>query len=201
MWTDKNNVNWKKRIRTFRTLLSTLEIKSVLELGCNRGYNLEALKQVGDYDMVGMDICEYPLLKSVNKDLSLVQGDIQSLPFKDNSFDLVFTVATLLYFDVEDLLVIAREINRVSKRYFLAIEYYVDPSQETMLDDRAIQCCFIPSPERWWESITAWWARDYGYFLPNLFDKRILSKEQGFGGCGWWLFDKKLVPGTGYVEL
>ena len=201
MWTDRNKVDWRKRVKAFKTLLSGLEVKSVLELGCNRGYNLETLKHVSNYDMTGMDICSYPLSMPVSKDLKLVQGDIMDIPFPDNSFDLVFTVAVLLYFDSKALRRIAEEINRVSKRYFLAIEYCRN-KDNVMDNDTELQCRFIPSPERWWESICFWWARDYGHFLPGLVDKRVLSPEQGFGeGCGWWLFDKNIRPEARFEYL
>ena len=195
MWTNRNKVDWEQRIPTFRTLLANLEIKSILEVGCNRGYNLEALKQVGEYEMTGMDICSYPLLSPLGENISFIQGDIQNLPFKDNSFDLVLSVGVLMIFGTSDLLKIAKEVYRVSCRYFLAIEYPVlDPEiGEKMLGEFEVHTRYIPTPTRWWESMTIWWQRDYSFFLPGFVDRGILGSETGFDRCGWWLFDKKLA--------
>lgn len=63
----------------------------VLEIGCGEGRNLLVLQNNGCL-VVGMDYVREPLLsarKLVGKRLSLVQGDLFSLPFRDRSFDAI----------------------------------------------------------------------------------------------------------------
>ncbi|AIA31405.1 class I SAM-dependent methyltransferase [Leptospirillum ferriphilum] len=63
----------------------------VLEIGCGEGRNLRGLWP-GTAAAVGMDYVEEPLRtarKSLPEKVSLVQGDLFALPFREKSFDVV----------------------------------------------------------------------------------------------------------------
>ena len=109
-------------------LLSRLNLKIkktdvVLDLGCGRGDNavlfLKKVKKV-----VGVDIEKWPEWQQIKlKNLKFIEADAQKLPFKDNSFDVVFTKDTLHHIDnkVQAL----KEIKRVTKKHGLIyiVEY------------------------------------------------------------------------------
>ena len=63
----------------------------VLEIGCGEGRNLLGL-HLGGCSVVGMDYVREPLRSAkiaVPEDIFLVQGDLFSLPFREQSFDAV----------------------------------------------------------------------------------------------------------------
>ena len=95
------------------------EGKSILEIGNGPGGNLKELSQLNPARLVGADISAemIKLARSNNNDfVELVKIDGTSLPFEDNTFDIVFT-ATVLQHNTDDkmMLTILDEICRVSK--------------------------------------------------------------------------------------
>ncbi|AFL96098.1 hypothetical protein CL1_1903 [Thermococcus cleftensis] len=81
-----------------------------LDLGCGTGnYTLE-LKKRG-FDVIGLDASEGMLRIARSKGLNCIMGDAYSLPFPDESFDLVLSV-TMFEFIHEPERVLA-EIHRV----------------------------------------------------------------------------------------
>ncbi|NJE02912.1 class I SAM-dependent methyltransferase [Thermococcus sp. MV11] len=83
-----------------------------LDLGCGTGnYTLE-LKKRG-FDVIGLDASEGMLRIARSKGLNCIMGDAYSLPFPDESFDLVLSV-TMFEFIHEPERVLA-EIHRVLK--------------------------------------------------------------------------------------
>jgi len=58
--------------------------KTALDVGAAFGYVVELLSKLG-YDAVGIDISPYACSKSTH----VILGDVHSLPFKSNSFDLI----------------------------------------------------------------------------------------------------------------
>ncbi len=95
-------------------VFSMLRTKSgkALDLGCGTGnYTLE-LKRRG-FDVIGLDASEGMLRIARSKGLNCIKGNAYSLPFPDESFDLVLSV-TMFEFIHEPEKVLA-EIYRVLK--------------------------------------------------------------------------------------
>jgi SAM-dependent methyltransferase len=120
-YTDRNQYDPATRVIGFRQIIPP-EVKYVLEVGSNYGNNLAALGLLG-ITAIGIE----PNVKALNKGLALgrpiIHGDSYSLPFPNNSFDLVMTCGVLIHIP-DDLLAKAEaEIQRVTKKYVLAIEY------------------------------------------------------------------------------
>lgn len=95
------------------------EGKSVLEIGNGPGGNLKEISSLKPSRLVGADIsAEMIKLARANNDefVELVKIDGTSLPFEDNTFDIVFT-ATVLQHNTDDKMMrtILDEICRVSK--------------------------------------------------------------------------------------
>lgn len=95
------------------------EGKSVLEIGNGPGGNLKEISKLGPKRLVGVDISEemIKLARANNTNsVELVKIDGTSLPFEDDTFDLVFT-ATVLQHNTDDQMMrsILTEICRVSK--------------------------------------------------------------------------------------
>lgn len=134
-YTERNKIDYRRHLLVWREVLKefgpTYPQLSVLEVGCNRGHNLKALSFLG----VGYGKIFYPLGIDINKSAldiakknycNVQYGDILDIPFRDNSFDLVFTMGVLIHIAPEDLATAIREMYRISGRFVLAIEYSAD---------------------------------------------------------------------------
>lgn len=90
----------------------------ILEIGCGCG---EGLMQFRDYFTVGVDISEESLKLSKKNNENLVNADLFKLPFRENSFDLVYSSGLLEHFKIEKARMALLEIKRVSKGEIIII--------------------------------------------------------------------------------
>lgn len=92
----------------------------ILDAGCGEGFTLNKLFQnkIGS-KLEGIDFSKdaISLGKKIHPHLSLRQGDIYKLPYKDNSFDLVLSTEVLEHLKEPEKAL--KEIIRVSKKYIL----------------------------------------------------------------------------------
>lgn len=71
------------------------------------------------------DVCEGA--KEMFPSLDITQGDIRSLPFEDNSFDVILDLSTLDHIPPQDVPVALKEYNRVlDGGYFLLVTWFRD---------------------------------------------------------------------------
>jgi SAM-dependent methyltransferase len=89
---------FKRRIPILVGYLELRDGDRVLDCGCGMGFVLKALGFVGDYVLTGLDSDSFRL-KYASRELenrtALVQGDIQRLPWADESFDKIVMAEVL----------------------------------------------------------------------------------------------------------
>lgn len=86
---------------------------SILDAGCRTGYAMEAMTSLfPQADIEGVDIVP-EFVEIANERADTIVGDIQDLPFEDNSFDWVFCVASIEH--CQDVKKAAQELKRVAK--------------------------------------------------------------------------------------
>lgn len=119
---------YRYKRKKFLQLLHSVDFKdkSVLEIGCGPGGNLQEIWKQTPKRLAGADISEEMISLSRNKlpnEIELVKINGTSLPFKDEEFDYVFT-ATVLQHNTDDQMMkrILAEICRVSKEKVLLFE-------------------------------------------------------------------------------
>lgn len=108
-------------------IINGFKPKSILEVGCGFGKNLDFLNKNTLYSaqLFGLDISESMLKKAkyyASNDTTLTCGDITNMPFYDNSFDLVFTHGTLMHVSSNDLTKAILELKRVAKKDLIIME-------------------------------------------------------------------------------
>lgn len=86
----------KGSVRAYSSVLAKVagSDSKVLDLGCGPGISTALVAEMGPW-ACGMDISLLFLMATGRKDLPFVQGDITSLPFATDSFDVVGLRATL----------------------------------------------------------------------------------------------------------
>jgi SAM-dependent methyltransferase len=107
--------------------LEEIKPKTVLEIGCGFGRNLRFLSDHLSYParFVGFDISESMVRKArtrLDDKVLLGCGDINFLPFRDKSYDLVFTHATLMHVPEQSIRKAISELRRVTKDHLVIVE-------------------------------------------------------------------------------
>gem|GEM_PF-2619851 len=90
--------------------LGSCEGKMILDLGCGNGKTTQKVIEQSKASIVGCDF-SYPLLRSWGG----VCADALELPFRDSTFDIVYTFSFLQYFDRKSYKILMLELARVLK--------------------------------------------------------------------------------------
>jgi len=108
----------KEYLKEFFPIAKRLGIKTVLDAGCGNGNALILLAEHG-FKVTGLDLNVKQALEAkqknpVLKDVKIVKGNIEKIPFPDNSFDAVI-LSGVLHHSRKELTV--PEIKRVAKDF------------------------------------------------------------------------------------
>lgn len=104
------------KINYIRDYVDLLKNIKLLDIGCGNGFFTHYFSKIAD--SVGLDYSRYML--SINPCNSLIQGSALFLPFKNETFEIVFC-SNLLH-HVEDPTIVLREMKRVSKKFVILSE-------------------------------------------------------------------------------
>jgi len=184
-YTDRNAIDWHARVPAFRTMLSGLSLARVLEVGCNRGPNLQALSHLlgPETELVGIEPNTHAveMARQAAAPAKVLRGEILDLPFPSGYFDLTLTVGVLIHIPLDSLHSAITELARSSRRYLLAAEYFAP--QETEISYRG--------------QSNLLWKRDFlKHFqecLPGagLLRSGFWGAEDGFDRVHWWLLEQQ----------
>ncbi len=97
----------------------------ILEVGANIGCPLELLRTLGFKNLYGIELNPNTVerAKKLHPKVDIIRGSAFDLPFKDESFDLVYTSGVLNHINPKDLPEVLDEIYRVTNRYIWCDEY------------------------------------------------------------------------------
>jgi len=121
--------------------LQNLSFESIFEAGCGFGWNVKKIKQVFPEKKVGGLDFSVPQLKNSETylqgmNITLSQGDILHMPFKDNEFDVGFSMGVFINVHSKNIYKAANEMKRVSKKYIIHIEYDENNTTEQLREHR-----------------------------------------------------------------
>ncbi len=128
----------------------------ILEVGCNEGNQLCALREMGFQNLYGIEIQDYALRKACARlaNAQLALATAFEIPYPDGFFDLVFTSGVLIHIAPADLPKALREIHRCAGGFIWGLEYYSLQPTEV--------------PYRGHEKLL--WKMDYARLYLDLFD-------------------------------
>lgn len=182
-YTVRNEFDYSPRRKFWGDIMYLTEAKSVLEVGCNTGNNLECIV---DYlprrqNAWGVDV-NYRAIDMAHvrhKEINCVLASAYDLPFRDDYFDLVFTCGVLIHQTPDEVDIVMQEIIRTSAHYVLAVEYAND--------------IFLEIPYRGNTGVL--FKGPYGDIYEKKYGLRMiksgrLGKEEGFDDTTWWLLSK-----------
>jgi len=104
----------------------------ILEVGCNIGNQLLCLRKMGFTSLCGIELQSYAVevARMRTRGINIIQGSAFDLPFKNESFDLVFTSGLLIHISPSDIDKVLAEIHRSTREYIWGSEYYADEYQQ-----------------------------------------------------------------------
>lgn len=135
--------------------------QKVLDVGCGMAHLLYELTQVVPGLIVrGIDISYYALEHSKEEVRNQLQyGLAQDIPFGENEFDLVISLATLHNLKVFDLKKAIQEIGRVSKgNSYIMVESFRNEEEEVNMLYWQLTCASYYSVDEW-----EWLYKEWGY--------------------------------------
>jgi pseudaminic acid biosynthesis-associated methylase len=177
-YTDRNSLTpsaldalYRKKFGVARSELNQRFLEDIprdahiLEIGCNEGNQLCALREMGFRHLYGIEVQEYALRRARNRveNGRLALATAFEIPFPNGFFDLVFTSGVLIHIAPPDLPRALREIHRCAGSFIWGLEYYSPQPME--VNYRGHQSLL--------------WKADYaGLYLNSFADLEPVRREQ-----------------------
>lgn len=141
----------------------------VLDVGCGKAFLLYELTQaVPGLEVAGIDISQYGVenAKEEVRD-KLKVGCCTSLPFEDNSFDLVISLTTFHNLTIDQLEKAVKEVERVGKgNKWISVESYRNDREKTNLLYWQLTCESFFRPDGWKYLFEQWgYTGDVGFIF------------------------------------
>jgi len=181
-YTDRNDVAKPERIVSWQRLLDGIVPQRVVEVGCNVGWNLTYLKDLGVKELYAVEPQAYAVEKARarNPEYNVLCGTGFDLPFKDGFADLAFTSGVLIHVAPKDIAKVMAEMYRVSRRYIVAIEYDWPTEEEIKYRGNGDSLWKRPHGAIW----------QAAYPALKLIRKLELAPSDGYDNCTAHLFEK-----------
>ncbi len=185
-YVERNTAAGAGRREFWQEVVDRIEPGNVLEVGCNIGGNLHWLAELLSTERVaGVDVNERALeaLRERVPGIDVRAATGRSLPFEDDSFDLVFTSGVLIHQAPGQLEEMMGEIVRCSRRWVLCAEYFSEDEVEVRYHGKS----------------GALFKRDYGGLYERLFEELALldtgflarADNPSWDDVTWWLFERR----------
>jgi pseudaminic acid biosynthesis-associated methylase len=178
-YVDRNRVDWHARLPFWESAVQFCQPGTVLEVGCNAGWNLLAIHEVAPRaELSGIDINGKAAeeARQAGIDAMCIAAIPGCQSHGPEAFDLVFTAGVLIHVPPEDLKATMQAIVDVSAKYVIAVEYEAEKEEEVEYRGHAGKL----------------WKRPFGALYEAL-GLRLLSvvpDAQGFDKCTAWVLEK-----------
>ena len=182
-YTARNRVDWQKRVPFWSGVLERTGARSILEVGCNAGWNLTAIKKAAPWvRAIGIDVNLVAVILAKTAGVEAWNDPNGPSPNPLNSpgrYELVFTAGVLIHIPQPELEQTMRDIVQASNRWVLAVEYGAEQEEEIIYRGRQ----------------DLLWKRPFGAMYERLGLKLVgltyvLGPDQGFDNCTVYLLEK-----------
>jgi len=161
---------WQPVIPTYQDYWNLGSNSSLLDVGCAKGFMLYDLSlAIPNIKIAGIDISEYAISNAIEEVKPFLSvANAMSLPFDDNSFDVVLSINTVHNLDREECAKALQEIERVSKgKSFITVDAYRNEEEKNRMFAWNLTAKTIMSVEEWKEFFDKnGYTGDYYWFIP-----------------------------------
>lgn len=182
-YTERNEITPESRMGFWRSTMEFLKPRAVLEIGCNAGHNLLAIRDLAPAAYLhGVEINDVARHRASEAGLSVSNCPAQEVGKRFRSYDLVFTAGLLIHIAPADLNAVVQAMIEASEQYVMAIEYAA--CEEIEIEYRGEQGQL--------------WKRPYGEIFEQA-GLRVIDwgdAGPGFDRCTYWICDKLPVDDT-----
>lgn len=179
-YTRRCRVIWQKRVPFWRGIIETTKARAILEVGCNFGPNLLALREVDPMLATwGIDVNETALAQAKRNGLAVVNRPAARAD-TCGKFDLVFSAGVLIHVPTEQLPDVMAAIVKASRKYVLAVEYAADKEEAVVYRGHDGYL----------------WRRPFGALYEQMGLTMVAqgaAPAEAFDRCRWWLMEKVKV--------
>lgn len=125
--------------------LKKLNFNSIFEAGCGFGWNIKRFKKEFPKARVGgLDFSHNQLLNGKNNylenyEIELTEGDATQMPFKDNSYDIGFSLGVFMNINEKKIEKAINEMIRVCRKYIIHLEYDANYTSPELRERRAFK--------------------------------------------------------------
>jgi len=143
---------------------------SVLDVGCAKGFMLfDLLTELPGLQVGGIDVSEYAVANALEPVARFLRvGSADSLPFPDDSFDVVISINTIHNLDLAGCKKALTEIERVARRgSFITVDAFRNSKEEERMTQWNLTAKTILSVEDWirlFDDVD--YTGDYYWFIP-----------------------------------
>ncbi len=124
-WFARNDLNPVTRENLFKAVLSkTFGVRQICELGCGQGHNLLSIGRLSkNYELTGVELNPSAIeILNKNERIRSIQASIQDVEI-EHKFDFVFVCGVLVCIN-EDLPIVYKKMDSLSRRYIFICEYF-----------------------------------------------------------------------------
>lgn len=161
---------WENVVPDFLEYYQLKPGMKVLDIGCAKGFMIyDFLRAEPELEFRGVDVSEYAIENAKPEVKSLLQiACATSLPFDDNTFDLVVSINTIHNLEKEQLAMALQEIERVGKgKAFISVDAYRTEEEKQRLDKWVLTAKTTMSVDNWKAFFQEnGYKGDYYWFIP-----------------------------------
>jgi len=122
-----NSKFWTEVVKDLNNFYKLKNGSKILDIGCGKGFMLfDFMKLNPNFALEGIDISDYAITNAVPEVKKFLKvGDAKSLPYEDNSFDLVISINTTHNLEINQCKKALSEMERVSRKdKYLIVDAY-----------------------------------------------------------------------------
>ena len=152
---------WKPVAEALIDFYNINEKSKILDIGCGKGFLLYELKLlIPKLEICGIDISEHGFneAKDEIRPFLFKHRAQETLPFKDNEFDLVISLGTFHNLRLFELCKALSEMERVGNKGYLMLESYRNEKELFNLQCWALTCESFFDVDEW-----IWLYKHFGY--------------------------------------
>lgn len=161
---------WQPVVPTFREHFGLVAGDRLLDVGCAKGFMLhDFAARIPGLAVTGVDVSEYAIANAIEDMRSKVRvADARSLPFPDDSMDVVVSINTIHNLPRQECIQALREIQRVARRgAFVTVDAYRDEAERVRMSAWNLTAQTVLHVDAWRALFDeAGYAGDYYWFIP-----------------------------------